>query len=110
MSTPIPIYDTMGAKRIPHRKRPCITPCTCKLDSKSKCCSKGYCPCRKAGVYCGELCQCVEEKCYNSYTRDESEKDEDDTKQVILSEEDMELCEKMFKEEGFLFDTQFVMD
>ncbi len=96
----------MGAIRIPHRVRPCIAPCSCGVDRKMRCCAKGYCPCRKAGVYCGELCKCCDVLCDNSPVDEREEKDGN----LILSKEELEIAEKLFNEEGLMSDTLFDMD
>ncbi len=52
------IVDSHGIVRIPYPDRKILNPCKCIRSSSGKCCDKNYCPCRKAGFYCGSACNC----------------------------------------------------
>ena len=52
------IVDSHGVVRIPYPDRKILNPCKCIRSSNGKCCDKNYCPCRKAGFYCGSACNC----------------------------------------------------
>ena len=51
------VMDSRGFIRQVRATKP-ITPCACKPGLGGCSCKLGYCPCRKAGVYCGAGCQC----------------------------------------------------
>ena len=57
------ITDSHGVMRIPHKDRKVLNPCKCIRSANGLCCHKNYCPCRKAGFYCGSACNCFRSQC-----------------------------------------------
>tara|TARA_R100000951_G_scaffold6681_1_gene6689 strand:- start:1704 stop:2093 length:390 start_codon:yes stop_codon:yes gene_type:complete len=49
--------DSVGCIRIARDDRKILRPCKC-TPKNGACCHKNYCPCRKAGFYCGDSCRC----------------------------------------------------
>ena len=52
------VVDTAGILRRPNKRKKVLEPCRCR-DKGDGCCVKDYCPCRKAGFYCGAACRCA---------------------------------------------------
>ena len=65
------VRDTTGAIRIPHEAMPSLTPCNCRCRIGEQACRKNYCPCRKAGFYCGASCKCRHHSCCNRSPQDQ---------------------------------------
>lgn len=65
------IIDSHGAIRIPHKERKNLNPCKCVRSPNGFCCHKNYCPCRKAGFYCGTACNCTRSQCDCTNTLEE---------------------------------------
>ena len=88
MSTKV---DTAGFIRIRHKRSRPLEPCKCRCDG-GVCCAKNYCPCRKAGFYCGEACSCIcnKQECDNSLNYQQTENS--------LSVEDILFIDKLIEE------------
>ncbi len=51
--------DSAGIQRIAHDSNVQLDPCKCKPNADGVCCVKKYCPCKKAGYFCGSACSCM---------------------------------------------------
>ena len=65
------VRDTTGAIRIRHKAIPSLTPCNCRCRFGEQACRKKYCPCVKAGFYCGPSCKCRHHDCNNRVPQDD---------------------------------------
>ena len=65
------VRDTTGTVRIPNGAMPLLTPCNCRCRFGEQACRKNYCPCRKAGFYCGASCKCRSHDCCNRAPQDQ---------------------------------------
>jgi len=83
-----PVRDTTGAIRIPHSAQPSLTPCNCRCRLGECSCMKNYCPCRKAGFYCGASCKCSNHSCGNQPPPSEQTEQKVEQTQQPLNHED----------------------
>lgn len=116
MSVAACVTDSAGCLRIPHKNvRIKLDPCKCKRQS-GQCCSKGYCPCKKAGYYCGPACACYHNGCgcSNRELQDEVEHVSKKPKlevqeETLLEEGEIELTAEDIENLSSLGDFDFMM-
>jgi len=100
----VTVRDTTGAIRIAHSAMPPLTPCNCRCRLGETSCRKNYCPCRKAGFYCGPSCKCRNHCCGNQPPSEQIEPLQEPMQEPMqeppqaqneLTEEDLLKCEEI---------------